>query len=183
MNGVIARQSSPTVVSREVACHAGGRGFESRRSRKVPANRHSVLSGLTPDRGRLHRLFSKRRRNRQKRPGMRSRGHDFKPIQAHREGGVRLHKMAGGQGPAVCVKWEEGLPAACLARAHARTRDDRRPQTLRGAPFTRRPMPQPGEAEPRAWRDVGISPHRPTSVRNRSPSMARCPCRARVTRT
>jgi hypothetical protein len=28
------------------ACHAGGRGFESRRSRKVPANRHLFLSPL-----------------------------------------------------------------------------------------------------------------------------------------
>jgi hypothetical protein len=34
MNRAIARQSSPIVVSVEQACHAGGRGFESRRSRK-----------------------------------------------------------------------------------------------------------------------------------------------------
>jgi hypothetical protein len=33
MNRAIARRSSPTVVSVEQACHAGGRGFESRRSR------------------------------------------------------------------------------------------------------------------------------------------------------
>jgi hypothetical protein len=33
MNRAIARQSSPIVVSVEQACHAGGRGFESRRSR------------------------------------------------------------------------------------------------------------------------------------------------------
>ncbi len=37
MNRAIARQSSPIVVSVEQACHAGGRGFESRRSRLVPA--------------------------------------------------------------------------------------------------------------------------------------------------
>ncbi len=34
MNRAIARQSSAIVVSVEQACHAGGRGFESRRSRK-----------------------------------------------------------------------------------------------------------------------------------------------------
>jgi len=33
MNRVMARPSSSTVVTIEVACHAGGRGFESRRSR------------------------------------------------------------------------------------------------------------------------------------------------------
>jgi hypothetical protein len=34
INRAIARQSSPIVVLAEHACHAGGRGFESRRSRK-----------------------------------------------------------------------------------------------------------------------------------------------------
>jgi hypothetical protein len=48
---------------------------------KVPANRAIVLSSSWIGH-RLHRLFSKRRRNRQKRPEMRSRGDDFKPIQA-----------------------------------------------------------------------------------------------------
>jgi hypothetical protein len=44
INRAIARQSSPIVASLEQACHAGGRGFESRRSRlKIPANRHIVL--------------------------------------------------------------------------------------------------------------------------------------------
>ena len=33
MNRAIARQWLPIVVSAEQACHAGGRGFESRRSR------------------------------------------------------------------------------------------------------------------------------------------------------
>jgi hypothetical protein len=36
---------------RTPACHAGGRGFESRRSRKSPANRHAALSSQTPNSG------------------------------------------------------------------------------------------------------------------------------------
>ncbi len=44
INRAIARPSSPIVVFVEQACHAGGRGFESRRSRKFPANRYLLLS-------------------------------------------------------------------------------------------------------------------------------------------
>jgi hypothetical protein len=36
LNRAIARPSSPIVVTLEPACPAGGRGFESRRSRKTP---------------------------------------------------------------------------------------------------------------------------------------------------
>jgi hypothetical protein len=42
MNRAIARQPSPIVVTGEPGCHAGGRGFESRRSR-------SLLSSATDD--------------------------------------------------------------------------------------------------------------------------------------
>jgi hypothetical protein len=44
MNRAIPRQSSSTVVTLELACHAGGRGFESRRSRrKHPASSQVLL--------------------------------------------------------------------------------------------------------------------------------------------
>jgi hypothetical protein len=45
MNRAIARRSSPIVVTREVACHAGGRGFESRRSRLAKDLQISRSSG------------------------------------------------------------------------------------------------------------------------------------------
>ena len=58
INRAIARQSSPIVASVEQACHAGGRGFESRRSRLLERlqigrlrcqNRHgSSLGGPIP---------------------------------------------------------------------------------------------------------------------------------------
>jgi hypothetical protein len=44
INRAITRPSSSIVVSLEQACHAGGRGFESRRSRKSPANPHMYLT-------------------------------------------------------------------------------------------------------------------------------------------
>jgi hypothetical protein len=46
INRAIARQSSPIVVSVEQACHAGGRGFESRRSRSTKPLQTSMLSCL-----------------------------------------------------------------------------------------------------------------------------------------
>ena len=42
-NGVVRSGSSRSVAVAEVACHAGGRGFESRRSRKAPANQGLLL--------------------------------------------------------------------------------------------------------------------------------------------
>jgi hypothetical protein len=46
-NDAVQRRSSPRVGMPASACHAGGRGFESRRSRKKhPANRHLSLPAL-----------------------------------------------------------------------------------------------------------------------------------------
>jgi hypothetical protein len=47
---------------------------------KVPANRHVVLSGQTPDSGRPHRLFSTKARNTRKRRETRLRATVFKPF-------------------------------------------------------------------------------------------------------
>src|SRR6187549_3309339 len=49
MNGPMSRPSSSTVVTPEVACHAGGRGFESRRSRQPldPAKARRAAPSVT----------------------------------------------------------------------------------------------------------------------------------------
>jgi hypothetical protein len=70
------------ISARTSACHAGGRGFESRRSRKVPANWHVVLSVRTPDLARLHRLFRSKTRSARKRLETGRPCVHFKPIQA-----------------------------------------------------------------------------------------------------
>src|ERR687888_2494129 len=44
-NTTVLRSSSSAVVVPDSACHAGGRGFESRRSRKRPANQHLLSLG------------------------------------------------------------------------------------------------------------------------------------------
>jgi hypothetical protein len=79
--GVCRRQWSG-VAPVSAVCHAGGRGFESRRSRKSPANRHVVLSGWTPKSATTTHNFLDATTKRPKRPDMRWWADDFKPIQA-----------------------------------------------------------------------------------------------------
>src|SRR5687767_13627352 len=42
-NDAVKSSSSSSVLEPDSACHAGGRRFESRRSRKKPANQHVLL--------------------------------------------------------------------------------------------------------------------------------------------
>jgi hypothetical protein len=55
-NDAVRTSSSPSIVVPDTACHAGGRGFESRRSRpKNPASPHTALPGQTPTSARPHK--------------------------------------------------------------------------------------------------------------------------------
>ena len=95
------RRSPPSPQTPRPACHAGGRGFESRRSCRKPANRHFVLSIETANRGRLHRLFRLEHRSARKRPetlvGVVISSH-FRPRSTGHKGRLQLHETAGGQG-------------------------------------------------------------------------------------
>src|SRR5438876_1127664 len=86
------------------ACHAGGRGLESRRSRKSPCK--SAYPVVRPDaesRPTTHtfnRVDTKRPKS-GRNPVWEPRSQaDFGGGKVRGEGGVRLHEMAGGQGSA-----------------------------------------------------------------------------------
>jgi hypothetical protein len=100
-NRAIARQSSSIVVTSEPARHAGGRGFESRRSRQNPAKQACCVVGSDARSWPTTRTFSREPAKRFKTAQRGSAPSDFRPIgrvQLGHEGGVRLHQTTGGQG-------------------------------------------------------------------------------------
>jgi len=129
-NEPVQRCSSPGVVVPNSACHAGGRGFESRRSRKSPCK--SV------------RLSRNETRNAQKQPETGLGRPELKPIRAALRPGsrgvVRLHETKGihrrlrrscatsSGSPASTRAWSSHVPSnaltarvtpQCLRRGHA----------------------------------------------------------------
>jgi hypothetical protein len=99
------------------ACHAGGRGFESRRFRKVPANRHIALSGRTRQSARLHKRAFGWSRNGPKRTENPSERHEDKPFAAASR---TASKTAGDY-----TKWPEvkALPAVAAESISPGVRD------------------------------------------------------------
>src|SRR5919198_5609343 len=97
---------------------------------KVPANRHVALSVRMSVQGRLHRLFRRASPKRSKTARNPSGDDNFKPtpngVQADRESGVRLHKIAGGQAPRT---QEEPFRPPSDAAQRARVYLDRKSRT------------------------------------------------------
>jgi hypothetical protein len=97
-NVAVQRRSSPGVVAPDSACHAGGRGFESRRSRKNPCKSPSCVVGLDARSRPTTQLSLKATRKRSKS----GRQHPFQAdrgrVQARHEDRVPLHETTGVQG-------------------------------------------------------------------------------------
>jgi hypothetical protein len=106
------------------ACHAGGRGFESRRSRKKSCKSACCVVGSDAGIGPTTRTFPRDQSKATKTGKNRVRAPPFQAVsrRAHvcRGSGVQLHKMAGGHGlatPLACSSGERRTLAVSPASA------------------------------------------------------------------
>jgi len=101
-NALLAPESPPRADAARPPCDAGGRGFESRRSRKRPCKSPCCVVGSDARFVPSTQVFRDAARKRRKTAGnpvpVAAFQADSSRLQTGRQGSVQLHETAGGQG-------------------------------------------------------------------------------------